>query len=180
MLQREFDSIMDRLGSMFKLPDNEHAIDEYRKILLSLEYSRLDVVIDLIMFQERKPFEYPMPGEIYQLYKQTRVDESANVNHCYICENHGGLTYMKKIDGIEYNFFARCTCEYGMKFKYNPDFKRNLREPMGRPYKDITVYDVFDPKEIFEIELYNKTRDRKAVPAPDYIKELLTKIGINV
>lgn len=100
--------------------------------------------------------------EILTNVKRTESDMKYEKEKCDKCKNAGVIKYVKTIDNINYDYYARCTCKNSLPFK-------------SLPYiSDITATQ--------NKKVYEKSKDEPQIDniQQQDIKKYLSQIGMNV
>lgn len=161
--------------------ENKVKRDAWIKNLMELEYMPAQNAIDTII-KTHTTF-MPVFADIYQEYQNEYKETKAKITtDCPYCKGLGYIVHTKKTEYetnngdkkyLYHQYPLYCTeCQQGEQYKYNGRESKNHKTDYI--IEPITKYYNLD-------DLVDKNwTDGKAIPAPDYVREVFRKHGMNI
>lgn len=116
----EFMQVTDRLEKFFNKELEQYEKDIWYQELKSIPIKRYEQVIKKA-YTECKFM--PKLADIVSINREMPYNTNNNIINkkieCNICKGLGVVKYFKKIEDVEYQYFARCNCQNGINYNYD-------------------------------------------------------------
>lgn len=117
MTLTEFNQETDKLEKFYGKTIEDFEKDIWYKELKNMPIKRFEQIIKKI-FTENKFM--PKLADIISLNKDLPIEQQEIKKvKCQVCNGKGYVVYKKEIDGMLYDFIARCDCQNGNEYRYD-------------------------------------------------------------
>jgi hypothetical protein len=96
---------------------------------------------------------YDFVGRVQRMLADAPKGEKRRKKYkCLLCKDDGVIEYVKSFGGLEYRYFAHCTCEKGGEFKYDGSKCKEKSD-----YRMASIEEILTAEAIAEIRAENES-----------------------